>query len=625
MLWLLLYFVAGASGVSAVTAGDLTHHEALDEDGKFVVFWTYDEDQIEFETHVQTRGWLGLGLSPNGGMPGSDIVIGWVKDGQAHLTDRYAVENSLPPEDESQDWELLSGYENDTHTVLRFKRKLQTCDVRDRVINKDTVRLLWAWNDEDPVQDSGPSGPTYHGTNRGARSTMLLWTGVKETTLPDNVLTHDLTMANLIIPAKQTTYWCKIVELPKLDRKHHLIMVSPMITPGNEGMVHHMDFYLCHQPPNMTGIPHDHTGHDCADPNMPSEWNGCFMGSMLATWTIGGLNFMMPDHVGYPMGEDGDTEYVLMQTHYDNPQQKEGVVDHSGIRIHYTPELREYDAGILQVNDNFSPLMVVPPGVQDYRVEALCEPGCLDAFLEELGQPIHIFADVLHGHLLSAKMRTRLIRDGVELPEIARDDNYDFNLQLTRVLEEEVTIHQGDILMTECVYDSRGRDTVTYGGLSTAEEMCQSFLFYYPRMNMTFCGSTVHPLNTLSFMGVEEIDSWNFYVDRMNISIMSPPAMTNMSYLDVVNGISWNNDSVHRFNEHQLKGTYASGCMGRPATMVDWRSLGKERHLPDPESGPPTVNECLDRTTGGSVGIHNDFPITIFITSGLALITSKFF
>eukprot|EP00058_Branchiostoma_floridae_P026475 XP_002611966.1 hypothetical protein BRAFLDRAFT_91851 [Branchiostoma floridae] len=68
-------------------------------------------------------------------MPGSDIVIGWVKDGQAYLTDRYADEKALPPEDESQDWELLSGYENDTHTVLRFKRKLQTCDVRDRVIN----------------------------------------------------------------------------------------------------------------------------------------------------------------------------------------------------------------------------------------------------------------------------------------------------------------------------------------------------------------------------------------------------------------------------------------------------------------------------------------------------------
>ncbi|XP_035698652.1 DBH-like monooxygenase protein 1 homolog [Branchiostoma floridae] len=488
-------------------AEDVTrHHEYLDEDEKFVLLWSYDEDEIEFETQVQTRGWLGLGLSPNGGMPGSDIVIGWVKDGQAYLTDRHATENSLPPEDESQDWELLSGYENDTHTVLRFKRKLQTCDVRDRVINKDTVRLVWAWNDEDPVEGSGPSGPRYHGTNRGTRSTMLLRTDVPETTLPDNVLTHDLTMSNFIIPAKQTTYWCQIVELPRLDRKHHLVMISPKVTPGNEGMVHHMDFYLCYKPQNMTGLPPDHNGHDCADPNMPTDWNDCFMGGMLAAWAIGGLNFTMPEHVGYPIGEDGGIGYVMMQLHYDNPQQKEGVVDHSGITIHYTPELREYDAGILQTSGSFSPLLVVPPGLPDYLVESYCEPECLNAFLEELGQPIHVFADVLHGHLLSAKMRTRLIRNGVELPEIARDDNYDFNLQLTRVLKEEVTIHQGDIIMTECVYDSSNRNSVTYGGLSTAEEMCQSFLYYYPRTNMTVCSSTAHPMNTLSFMGVEGID-----------------------------------------------------------------------------------------------------------------------
>lgn len=34
-----------------------------------------------------------------------------------------------PVVDSSQDYVLLLGYENQTHTVLRFKRKLDTCDV----------------------------------------------------------------------------------------------------------------------------------------------------------------------------------------------------------------------------------------------------------------------------------------------------------------------------------------------------------------------------------------------------------------------------------------------------------------------------------------------------------------
>lgn len=34
-----------------------------------------------------------------------------------------------PVVDVSQDYVLLSGYENATHTVLRFKRNLDTCDM----------------------------------------------------------------------------------------------------------------------------------------------------------------------------------------------------------------------------------------------------------------------------------------------------------------------------------------------------------------------------------------------------------------------------------------------------------------------------------------------------------------
>lgn len=33
--------------------------------------------------------------------------------------------------DSSQDYDLLLGYENVTHTVLRFRRRLNTCDPRD--------------------------------------------------------------------------------------------------------------------------------------------------------------------------------------------------------------------------------------------------------------------------------------------------------------------------------------------------------------------------------------------------------------------------------------------------------------------------------------------------------------
>ena len=38
-----------------------------------------EQNVIQFESHVKTTGWVGIGVSPVGMMDGSDIAIGWVK------------------------------------------------------------------------------------------------------------------------------------------------------------------------------------------------------------------------------------------------------------------------------------------------------------------------------------------------------------------------------------------------------------------------------------------------------------------------------------------------------------------------------------------------------------------
>ena len=46
----------------------------------YTLYWTFDNDaqNITFAVRVRTTGWVGFGLSPNGQMPQSDVVIGWV-------------------------------------------------------------------------------------------------------------------------------------------------------------------------------------------------------------------------------------------------------------------------------------------------------------------------------------------------------------------------------------------------------------------------------------------------------------------------------------------------------------------------------------------------------------------
>ena len=60
---------------------------AILDDG-YTLHWNFDLQQqtIAFAVNVSTTGWVGFGLSPNGQMPQSDVVIGWVdNDGNSQF------------------------------------------------------------------------------------------------------------------------------------------------------------------------------------------------------------------------------------------------------------------------------------------------------------------------------------------------------------------------------------------------------------------------------------------------------------------------------------------------------------------------------------------------------------
>ena len=53
----------------------------------YTVYWNFDLEQqnINFAVRVRTEGWVGFGLSLNGQMPYSDVVIGWVEGQQTYF------------------------------------------------------------------------------------------------------------------------------------------------------------------------------------------------------------------------------------------------------------------------------------------------------------------------------------------------------------------------------------------------------------------------------------------------------------------------------------------------------------------------------------------------------------
>ncbi|RNA36563.1 DBH-like monooxygenase 1 -like protein [Brachionus plicatilis] len=143
--------------------------------------WKMVNDEIQIEIHCQTSGYVAFGLSPDGKMPKSDIVIGWVDSSGSYLfvrliqridrnfKDTFASFKSSPKKDSQQDWTLLEAREVNGFTMLKMKRKLITGDPSDRDITNDATYLIFAWNNQDPVLQNW----IYHGPNKRSLYTSL--------------------------------------------------------------------------------------------------------------------------------------------------------------------------------------------------------------------------------------------------------------------------------------------------------------------------------------------------------------------------------------------------------------------------------------------------------------------
>ncbi|XP_068239142.1 DBH-like monooxygenase protein 1 isoform X1 [Palaemon carinicauda] len=506
--------LSGPPGVKARASEDLprmtfVHRAVMDQWGAYIMLWSPLVDKIVVEVQVATEGYVGFGFSPSGSMKGADVVIAWVDSSNIlHFQDRYAFAYLTPSIDNSQDYQLLGGYQNASHTVIRFSRPWTTCDNQhDFQLSGDTVRVIWAYDDEDPY---GMERIQRHG-HQGIRSLYLREPRPQNLPANPDVLYWDVLSPKVSLPDNlRTLYWCKLYKIPDLTRKTHVIGYRPAIQSGNEQHVHHMLLYECHLDNAHQYLDKfvEAPGAQCYDRNMPFSWSAC--NTPIVAWAVGSEGEMYPDHVGVPLGaEHGGATYFMLEIHYDNPNLRKGVTDNSGVRIHYTHKLRQYDAGILTLGHIVSPTHIIPPG-QKWQTVAHCTDACTARGIPPGG--IKVFQGFLHAHLLASSISIQQIRKGREMPVVFKDMSYDFNYQQARVLEEDMEILPGDSLVVKCGYDSTKRKSPTFGGFSTEDEMCLAFLTYYPRVNLSGCYSKPDMALVFDTFGIE-----NLYNNDMSI------------------------------------------------------------------------------------------------------------
>lgn len=120
---------------------------------------------------------------------------------------------------------------------------------------------------------------------------------------------------------------------------------------------------------------------------------------------VGGGRFMVPDDVGFLIDES--TQFIILETHYDNPNDEENAVDVSGATLYFADE-RPTEAGMLVLGDGI--VSLAPQQVQhDYNYTSTCPSNCTQTWDND----INVFASLLHMHTTGREIYTnRYDKDG---------------------------------------------------------------------------------------------------------------------------------------------------------------------------------------------------------------------
>jgi hypothetical protein len=125
---------------------------------------------IDCSVGYPTTGWVGIGFDPSTKMKDANIIIGFVKNGQATVTDQFGTSANFHQKDTElggkSNLSDTSGTEIDGVTTIHFRMPLDSGDKNDRPLKQGAATTV--------ILAPGPGGSddlsTYHGP--GGRFTL---------------------------------------------------------------------------------------------------------------------------------------------------------------------------------------------------------------------------------------------------------------------------------------------------------------------------------------------------------------------------------------------------------------------------------------------------------------------
>jgi hypothetical protein len=506
--------------------------------------WTAEQAKLTVEIVLTPPaskpnvGWVGFGIAgTGGGMLGSDVFTAYpTGTNTCELQDRMATEKALPPLDTAKggfsDWTVQSCSKVGSVFTVSASRPLMTFDEHDLDFVSGPMTLLFSWGQQAPTS---PDTLTFHDGAYTPR-TVSLW-GEQYPVFNASELPTDADALTFVMPdvpiANGTSYTCVGFNLTQLNNTAtHAVVFDPVVVENNIPYVHHMVVYVC-------AVPYNSTPFECL--SMPANCK-----QILFAWGKGGGPMVLPSVTGIGIGMPG-RQYVVLQMHYNNQLNVQGLTDASGLSIYRTNQLRQYDTGTFL----FGTIGISVPSLKSaVTLSGICNNSASQAMLPAAG--VTVYASFLHAHERGRRIWTSVVRNGKVIATIGNNQNYDFNLQKVQLLSP-VLLEQGDEFITYCTYNTSVDVNDIIWGETTSNEMCFNFLYYYPIINPNIstqqCGTRGNPIGA----GRPGPTSCSLQPGH-------PPAAYNVSGLTVADTNFYTGGSISCSNGFQ--GSAVLGCSG---------------------------------------------------------------
>ncbi|XP_071097307.1 DBH-like monooxygenase protein 1 [Haliotis cracherodii] len=279
------------------------------------------------------------------------------------------------------------------------------------------------------------------------------------------VQSRELRFPRTQVPNTETNYYCMTFDLDQ-SQDYHMIASKPEI--DNVDVMHHILLYACSDGASTIASP-----QACG-----MAVQGC--NELIGLWTVGVSGQCLNTAAGFKIGRTG-YKRVLLEFHWNNPEKRSDFTDGSGFTIYYTPNLRQYDAGVYwtgQMN------LEIPPGRSRTVFESTCPSECTSRFADT----IYITQGINHMHYKGIVQTVEHFSNG-QRSYLTNDQEYSYDSPKIYEYDPPIAVRPGDSLKTTCVYQSLSATKTTMYGEATSDEMCFAFFTFYPKqsVNRAFC------------------------------------------------------------------------------------------------------------------------------------------